>query len=135
MNSSVQIRRTMGILVLLSVLIRGFLAAFLEFGNDEVYYWTYALYPDISHFDHPPMVGYLIQLTSLNLLFESEFFIRLGSVLLGGLNTWLIYIIGKKLRDELTGLYAALLYTASIRIRAMDSSILPSLAVSFSISV
>lgn len=102
------------ILVLLSVIVRGFLAAFLEFGNDEVYYWTYALYPDLSHFDHPPMVGFLIQLTSLNLLLPDEFFIRLGSVLLGGVNTWMVYLIGKQLRDEASGIYAALLYTASI---------------------
>ena len=55
-------------LLILSTLIRGFLAAYLEFGNDEVYYWTYALYPDYSHFDHPPMVGCVIQVFSLNLL-------------------------------------------------------------------
>ena len=27
-----------------------------ELGNDEVYYYTYALQPDWNHFDHPPMV-------------------------------------------------------------------------------
>lgn len=113
MNSARFTGRALLVLILLSVLVRGFLAAFLEFGNDEVYYWTYALYPDYSHFDHPPMVGFLIQLSSLNLLLESEFFIRLGAVLLGGLNTWLIFLIGKKMLDALTGFYAALLYTGS----------------------
>ncbi|MCK4568679.1 MAG: glycosyltransferase family 39 protein [Bacteroidales bacterium] len=114
MNSSRKIRRAMLILVLLSLVVRGFFAAFLEFGNDEVYYWTYALYPDLSHFDHPPMVGFLIQFTSLNLVFDSEFFIRLGAVLLGTFNIWLVFLIGRNIRDELTGFYAALLYTASI---------------------
>lgn len=106
--------RAMNILVLLSLLIRAFLAAFLEFGNDEVYYWTYALYPDYSHFDHPPMVGYLIQYTSINLVLDEEIWIRWGSVLLGALNTYIVFWIGRSLRDEMTGLYAALLYTASI---------------------
>ncbi len=114
MKNPRQVRTAMLILVLLSLIIRAFLAAFLEFGNDEVYYWTYALYPDLSHFDHPPMVGFLMQLTSLNLLFDSEFFIRLGAVLLGTFNTWLVFLIGKYIWDELTGFYAALLYTASI---------------------
>jgi len=113
MNSPRQLCRAMLILVLLSLIVRGFLAAFLEFGNDEVYYWTYALYPDISHFDHPPMVGFLIQLTSLNLLLDGEFFIRLGAVLLGTFNIWLVYLIGKNIKDELTGFYSALLYSAS----------------------
>ena len=86
----------------------------MEFGNDEVYYWTYALYPDWSHFDHPPMVGWVIQVFSLNLLFDSEFFIRLASVFFMTANTFIIYCIGKELKDARTGLYVALLYTASI---------------------
>jgi len=114
MNKPRQYLSAMFILMLLSLIIRGFLAGILEFGNDEVYYWTYALYPDISHFDHPPMLGFLIQLTTFNLAFESEFFIRLGAVLLGTFNIWLVFLIGKNIRDALTGFYAAVLYTASI---------------------
>lgn len=101
-------------LLAISALIRGFLAGFLEFGNDEVYYWTYALYPDWSHFDHPPMIGWIIQIFSLNLLFTSEFFLRLSSVVFMTINTYLIYLIGKEIKDNQTGFYAALLYTASI---------------------
>ena len=101
-------------LLVISAIVRGVLAAWMEFGNDEVYYWTYALYPDWSHFDHPPMVGWVIQLFSLNLLFGSEFFIRLASVVIMNANTYIIFRIGKDLKDATTGLYAALLYTASI---------------------
>jgi hypothetical protein len=90
------------------------MAAGFCLGNDEAYYYTYALYPALSHFDHPPMVGWVIQLFSLDLYFSSEFFIRLGAVVAGTINTWLMYCIGRQLRDELTGWYAALLYTASV---------------------
>ena len=102
------------VLLAVSAVVRGLLAAWMELGNDEVYYWTYALYPDWSHFDHPPMVGWVIQLFSLNLLFDSEFFIRLGSVVIMTADTYIIFRIGKDLKDAQTGLYAALLYTASI---------------------
>ncbi|MBE0638344.1 MAG: glycosyltransferase family 39 protein [Bacteroidales bacterium] len=102
------------IIIIMSLLIRGFLAFFLELGNDEVYYWTYALYPDLSHFDHPPMIGIFIQLTTLNLLLDHEFFLRLSSVLLGGVNTWLIFLIGRRIKNSLAGLYAAILYNTSI---------------------
>lgn len=101
-------------LLAISALVRGVLAAWMEFGNDEVYYWTYALYPDWSHFDHPPMVGWVIQLFSLNLLFDSEFFIRLASIVFMTANTYIIFRIGKELKDARTGLYAALLFSASI---------------------
>lgn len=97
-----------------SALIRCFLAAFVEFGNDEVYYWTYAMYPDWSHFDHPPMVGWFIQLFSCDLLFTHEFFLRLSSIIFMTVNTYLVYLIGKQVKNAQTGFYAALLYTASI---------------------
>lgn len=108
------IRKIMFWLLAISAIVRAVLAAWLEFGNDEVYYWTYALYPDWSHFDHPPMVGWVIQLFSLNLLLDSEFFIRLASVVFMTANTYIIYRIGKDIKDAQTGFYAALLFTASI---------------------
>lgn len=102
------------ILLSISALIRAILASVVELGNDEVYYWTYAMYPDWSHFDHPPMVGLIIQLFSCNLLFQSEFFLRLSSVIFMTINTYLVFLIGKQVKNEQTGFYAALLYTASI---------------------
>ena len=101
-------------LLAISAVVRGVVAAWLEFGNDEVYYWTYALYPDWSHFDHPPMVGWVIQLFSLNLLLDSEFFIRLASVVFMTANTYILFRIGKEVKNAQAGLYAALLYTASV---------------------
>jgi hypothetical protein len=111
--SEKQIRRTLWILIILSLAIRAFIAGFIELGNDEVYYWTYAKFPDLSHFDHPPMVGWVIQLFTLNLHFSSEFFIRLASIVFGTVNTFLVFLIGKTIKDSLTGLYAAFLFTAS----------------------
>jgi hypothetical protein len=108
------INRAIVILLVCSFLLRAFVAGFIELGNDEVYYWTYAKYPDWSHFDHPPMVGWVIQLFTLNLHFDHEFFLRLGAVVFGTLSTGLIFLIGRKIKDSLTGFYAALLFTASI---------------------
>lgn len=101
-------------LLIISVLIRAFLAAFVEFGNDEVYYWTYAMFPDWSHFDHPGMVGWVMQLFSLNLLFNSELALRLSSVIFMTADTYIVYRIGCEIKNRLTGFYAALLYTSSI---------------------
>ena len=113
-NDERNIKRALWWLLGISALLRCILAATIEFGNDEVYYWTYALYPDWSHFDHPPMVGWMIQLFSLNLMLDSEFFIRLSSIVFMTFNTWLMFRIGKEIKDSMTGLYAALLYTASV---------------------
>jgi 4-amino-4-deoxy-L-arabinose transferase-like glycosyltransferase len=101
------------ILLAASALIRGFIAGFIELGNDEVYYLTYAKFPAFSHFDHPPMVGVVIQIFTLNLTFDSEFFIRLAAVVLGTLSTGLMFLTGRLIKNPLTGLYAALLFSAS----------------------
>lgn len=101
-------------LLIISALVRGFLAAFIEFGNDEVYYWTYAMYPDWSHFDHPGMVGWVMQIFSLNLLFTSEFALRLSSIIFMTIDTYIIYRLGCLIKNKLAGFYADLLYTASL---------------------
>jgi len=108
------IKKTLLLLILVSTLIRVFIAATLELSVDEVYYWLYALYPDWSHFDHPPMVGLVIQFFSLNLLFENEFALRLGAIVFSIINTLVIFSIGKRIKNPLTGLYAAFLLNASI---------------------
>ncbi len=113
MNEERNIQRILIALLVVSAIIRGFVAGFIEFGFDEVYYWTYALYPDLSHFDHPPMLGWMIQLFTLDLWLDHEFFIRLASVVFGTLNTWIIYKIGSFIKDQRTGLYAAFLYSSS----------------------
>ena len=113
MLSKKRIYWALAVLLILSAAVRAFIAGFIELGNDEVYYWTYAKFPAMSHFDHPPMVGFLIQLFTLNLRFDSEIFLRLGSLVLGTASTWLMFLIGRKIKSPAAGLYAAFLFTAS----------------------
>ena len=102
------------VIVLVSNLIIKLIpATLLELGNDEVYYWTYALYPDWSHFDHPPFVGFTIQFFSLNLLFQSELFIRLGALVLSSANILLLYFLVKKLYGTKSATISVLMFTAS----------------------
>ena len=109
-----QFKQYVLLLIIVSTVIRAFIAANIELGNDEVYYRLYALYPDWSHFDHPLMVGWVIQFFSLNLLFDSEFFLRLGSIVFGAINIWLMFRIGTTIKNERTGFYASFLYVGSI---------------------
>lgn len=112
--SDKRIANSLFVLMAVSLVVRCLLACFLEFGNDEVYYWSYARYPDWSHFDHPPMVGWMMQLFSLNLLFNSEFALRLSALVLMTANTFIAFLIGKQIKDERTGLVSACLFTASV---------------------
>ena len=107
-------KKTLWWLIVISTVVRAITAALVELGNDEVYYRLYALYPDWSHFDHPFMVGAVIEFFSMNLHLNSEFFLRLGSIVLGAADIWIIFTIGKTIKNERTGLIAAMLFVASI---------------------
>jgi hypothetical protein len=96
-----------------STLLRMAIAGFLELGNDEVYYQAYARHLQWSYFDHPPMVAWMIRITTFNLHVDSELFIRLGSVLFAAAGTWLIFKIGTLVKNEYTGFISAILYTNS----------------------
>ena len=110
----VNYNRRLFYLIFLVFLFKLILAGFLELGNDEVYYYTYALQPDWNHFDHPPMVGLLIRLTSLNLSWVNDISMRLGAIIGCGISTYFIFGIGKTAFSEKVGWYAALIYNCSI---------------------
>jgi 4-amino-4-deoxy-L-arabinose transferase-like glycosyltransferase len=98
----------------ITIIVKIILANLLELGNDEVYYYTYALQPDWNHFDHPPMVGWMIRLTTLNLYWLSDLSMRLGSIVSAAVATILIFETGTIIKNEKAGFIAALLYNLSI---------------------
>jgi 4-amino-4-deoxy-L-arabinose transferase-like glycosyltransferase len=98
----------------MATLVRCIIAFTTELGNDEVYYRLYANPLQWNYFDHPPMVGWLIRLSTFNLLADTAFTIRLGAILCGALATWIMYLCGKRLNGAYAGFLSALLYTSSI---------------------
>jgi 4-amino-4-deoxy-L-arabinose transferase-like glycosyltransferase len=101
-------------LIGITVILKVFLSYFIELGNDEVYYYTYAVQPDWNHFDHPGMVGWMMRLTSLNLHWISTLSMRLGSIICAAFATWTIFKTGSLLKDERAGYIAAWMYSLSI---------------------
>ena len=98
----------------LNLIIKAIPASLIELGNDEVYYWTYALFPDWSHFDHPPMVGIMIQLFTLNLTFTSELFMRLSSLILSSGSIIFLFYLVKRIYSRQAAFISVFLFTASI---------------------
>lgn len=113
LQESNSIKKNLFWLIALSFIIRTILAWILDLGSNEAYYWTYGKFPELSHIDHPPMIGWIIQLFTVNLAYESELTLRIASIITGTINTWIVFIIGRRIKNERTGFYAAILYTAS----------------------
>lgn len=69
-------------LLLLAVLIiNGIFNSQFQLHYDETYYWVWSKHPALSYFDHPPMIAYMMYLSSK--LGYSEFFVRLPALITG----------------------------------------------------
>jgi len=80
----------------------------LELMPQEAYYWNYAQHLDIGYLDHPPMVAWLIRL-STGLLGHSEFAVRCGATVCWLAAAFFCYRLAKNLFDRATALRAVVL--------------------------
>ncbi|HVX49479.1 MAG TPA: glycosyltransferase family 39 protein [Chitinophagaceae bacterium] len=106
--------KRLALLIITCTIVRILLAFSVELGNDEVYYYTYALHLQSSYFDHPLGVALLIRLFTFNLTFNTEIFIRAGAIICAAAATWLCFAIGTIVRNQRTGWIAAILYNTSL---------------------
>jgi 4-amino-4-deoxy-L-arabinose transferase-like glycosyltransferase len=78
---------------------------------DEAQYWFWAQHPAPGYYSKPPLVAWLIALTT-GLLGDSEFAIRLSAPLLHAGTAIFVYAIGTRLYDSRIGLWSALAYAS-----------------------
>lgn len=75
---------------------------------DEAYYWNYAQHMDLSFYDHPPMVAWLIWLGTA-IAGNNEFGVRIGAFVSGLVTMGYLYALAQNLYDKSTGMRTALL--------------------------
>jgi 4-amino-4-deoxy-L-arabinose transferase-like glycosyltransferase len=76
---------------------------------DEAYYYNWAQNPDWGYYSKPPMLGWLIYLTT-TIFGASEVGIKIGSMILYPLTTYVIYLIAKELFNFRVAFYSALIF-------------------------
>ncbi len=76
---------------------------------DEAQYWFWAQQPAWGYYSKPPLVAWLIALTTAA-LGDSEFAVRLAAPLLHAGAAGLVYAVAARLYDRRTGFWAALAY-------------------------
>lgn len=79
------------------LLFRVIIAVWLYPGFDEAYYYLYTLHPDLSYFDHPPLVALTTGFGPWLTQEVSQFTIRLGSLILHTGALVLLYLTGVRL--------------------------------------
>ncbi len=87
---------------------RAAVAASLPLIPDETYYWLWAHHLDWSYLDQPPMVAYLLFLTTR--VGDSALWVRLSPLVLGAATSYTLFLLGRELFDEGVGLRVALLF-------------------------
>jgi 4-amino-4-deoxy-L-arabinose transferase-like glycosyltransferase len=78
---------------------------------DEAQYWFWAQHPAFGYYSKPPLVAWLIALTT-GAFGNSEFAIRLSAPLLHAGTALFVYAIAARLYDARTGFWSALAYAS-----------------------
>jgi 4-amino-4-deoxy-L-arabinose transferase-like glycosyltransferase len=76
---------------------------------DESYYWGWAQSFEFGYYSKPPMVAWLIMLTT-SIFGDSELAIKIGSIFLYPLTTIVVYKIAQELFDKKVAFYSALAF-------------------------
>lgn len=76
---------------------------------DEAYYFNWAKHLDWGYYSKPPMLGWLIYLTT-SLFGDSQVGIKIGAMIIYPITTMVIYLITKTLFDLKSAFYAALVF-------------------------
>lgn len=97
--------RTVFWLIVGATLVRALVGAHAPLLDDEAYYWVWSRHLAWSYLDHPPMIAYLIFVTTR--LSDSELGVRLGPLLLGAATTYTLFLLGRELFSARVGIVAA----------------------------
>lgn len=103
-----------GILRLLFIATSG-----LELTTDEAYYWHWSRFPDWCYYSKPPLVAWIIGLSTA-VAGDNELGVRLPSVLLGSGTLAILFFITRTLYSARGGLLAVLLVLATPANAAMN---------------
>jgi hypothetical protein len=100
------------VLILVTFVLRLFIAAYTGLGIGEAYYFRGAVRLEWSYFDQPPLFFWLSGL-SIKIFGLTNLGLRFPAVLLFTGTTWLMFLITRKLFNARAGFWAALIMNLS----------------------
>lgn len=87
-------RTAYGFLSVLFILtgLRAWFVTAIELSPDEAYYWCWSQALSTGYYDHPPAVAWLIHAGTW-ILGDGEVGVRLGALVCGGLTSWILFVV------------------------------------------
>ncbi|MFQ5431013.1 MAG: glycosyltransferase family 39 protein [Nitrospinota bacterium] len=130
MGNDVPARQRLYWFLALITLFRLIVASSFELSLDEGYYWLWSKNLDLSYYDHPPMIAYVLALATY--FSDAEIFIRLAPILGSVVTSLLLYEMANDLyNDECAGFNAVLManvtliFSAGALIATPDTPLVP----------
>lgn len=90
--------RNAAVLILIVAAIHSIYNTTLQLNVDEAYYWLWSTRLQLSYYDHPPMVAYIIKIFTL--FGDSEFFVRMPAVFCMSLSAWYLFLLSREVFDN-----------------------------------
>ncbi len=78
------------VLTVYSSALRLLYAGSVDLMPEETYYWSYSRHLDIGYLDHPPLVAWLVRMSTA-VLGQTEFAVRAGAIVCGALTSFFAY--------------------------------------------
>lgn len=76
---------------------------------DEAQYWTWAQVPAFGYYSKPPLIAALIGATT-EICGDGAFCVRLAAPILHTITAGLVFLVGRRLYDDLVGLWASVTF-------------------------
>ena len=97
------------VFILISILIRLIYSGSICLLPEEAYYWKYAMHPDLSYLDHPPVVALSIN-GGIALLGMSEFGVRFAAMVWWCVTMFFVYLLSVRIYDRYSATGACMLF-------------------------
>ncbi|MCB4790988.1 MAG: glycosyltransferase family 39 protein [Elusimicrobia bacterium] len=108
LNRSIKYTASFWLLISATALLRLFVIGRIGLGDDEAHYFAFSQNLQLSYFDHPPMIAYIIKLFG-SVLGINEFAVRFPAVALFFLTSIIIFILAKDMFDDKIAFFSILL--------------------------
>ena len=113
MGEDVTTRQKLYWFLALITLFRLIVASSFELSLDEGYYWLWSKNLDLSYYDHPPMVAYVLALATY--FSDAEIYIRLAPILASVVTSLLLFEMANDLyNDESAGFSTVLIANVTL---------------------
>lgn len=90
------------------ILLRLVLSGMVGLGDDEAYYWDWTRHLQLSYYDHPGMIAWLIK-GSTAIFGDTAFAVRLPAIVCNSFATFLLFLLASDMFNIRVGIYAAAL--------------------------